>query len=136
MARRAAAGKPGGREIEAAPEEMHRARLAEKAAAEQLEDAVDLDERAPEAMDRVGIVAGMAAVVGKAGRVRDLARHVVDGDRDAEAAEQRENAAMELGDGLRREGKPVLVAAAGAHDQPVSDEIEIDFEILVADRHG
>ena len=50
MERRAAPGEPGHREIEAAPEEMDRARLAEKPGTEQLEDAIRLHERAPEAM--------------------------------------------------------------------------------------
>ena len=48
MPRRAAAGKPRHREIEAAPEEMHRARLAEEAGAELLEHAIGIDQDLPE----------------------------------------------------------------------------------------
>ena len=59
MARRAAAGKARHREIEAAPEEMHRARLAEKAGAELLEHAVGIDQDLQEAPHRIGIVGGM-----------------------------------------------------------------------------
>jgi len=40
MARRAPAGEAGHSEVKAAPEEMHRARLAEEAGAELLEDPI------------------------------------------------------------------------------------------------
>src|SRR5580692_9130600 len=56
MARRAAARKARDREIETAPEEMHRASLAEKAGAELLEHPIDADENPEEAADGVGIV--------------------------------------------------------------------------------
>src|SRR5207237_7701685 len=49
MAGRATAGKPRHREIEAAPEEMHRARLAEEAGAELFEYLVGIDEDPEEA---------------------------------------------------------------------------------------
>ena len=53
MARRATAREARHREIETAPEEMHRACLAEKAGAELLEDAVAVDEDLQEAPDGV-----------------------------------------------------------------------------------
>src|SRR5205814_6447 len=51
MQRRAPAGKARDGEIETAPEKMHRAHLAEKAGAEEAEDALDLDQGLPEAAD-------------------------------------------------------------------------------------
>src|SRR5204862_4207946 len=50
MGRSRAPGEPRDREVKAAPEEMDRARLADKSAAEELEDPVRLHERAPEAV--------------------------------------------------------------------------------------
>src|SRR5262249_45092454 len=49
MRRRGAAGEAGHGEIEAAPEEVHRAALANEAGPEDLEHPVDLDEGKPEA---------------------------------------------------------------------------------------
>ena len=56
MQRSATAGKTGDGEIEAAPKEMHGARLADKAGAEEFEDAIGADERPPEVMGRLRIV--------------------------------------------------------------------------------
>src|SRR5580704_4411623 len=103
------ARKPGHREIEAAPKEMHRAGLADKAAAEKLEDAIGLHEGAPEAMRCPGIVTGMAAIRRKTYRVCHLVWHFIDGDRDPNPAQQVERAAIKLGDGLGLERKAVFV---------------------------
>ena len=81
MARRAAAGKARHREIEAAPEEMHRACLAEKAGAELLEHAIDVDRNLKEAPHRRGVVGCMARILRKTDRVRQFVRHVVDFER-------------------------------------------------------
>src|SRR5262249_9586250 len=70
MARRGSTREAGHREIEASPEEMHRARLAEKAGAELLEDAIDIDKDLEEAPDRIAIVGGMDLVLGEFERVR------------------------------------------------------------------
>src|SRR3954452_17134651 len=126
---------PRHREVEAAPEEMHRARLAEKTGAEELEDAIGLDERAPEAMRRGGIVGGVDAVLREADRVRDLVRHLLDRDRDAEAAKDFHERSMEVGDGLRLERQRPLLAAAGSRGEAVADEVELELEDLAADRN-
>src|SRR3989449_7031855 len=49
-------GKPGHRQIEAAPEEMNRAALPEKAGAKSPEHVVGLNQDAPEAVGVLGIV--------------------------------------------------------------------------------
>ena len=67
MGRGGSSGEPRDREIEAAPEEMDRARLADKAAAEELEDAVRLHQCAPEAMGGGRVIGGVRPVLAKSG---------------------------------------------------------------------
>ena len=81
-------GEARDREVEAAPEEVHRARLSEEAAPEQLEDAIGLDEHPPEAMGRLGVVAGVGAVLRERDGVGHLVRQLVDRHRDAEVAQE------------------------------------------------
>ena len=63
MAGRATAGKPRHREIEAPPEEMHRARLAEEAGAELFEHPVGIDEDLEEATHRVAVVGRVVCIL-------------------------------------------------------------------------
>ena len=128
MARRAPAGEARHREIETAPEEMHRARLAEEAGAELLEDAVAVHEDLQEAPDRVGIVGGMRGVLRKPDRVRQLVRHLVDGNGNAEFGKRGDRRGMEARDRLSGERKLPLCAVAGRDPQDVIDEIEVDLE--------
>lgn len=64
---------------------MDGARLAQEAGSEELEDAIDLDKRAPEPMGCGGVIGNVGAVLRKADRVRDLVWHLVDGHHDADA---------------------------------------------------
>ena len=77
MRRRPAARKAGHSQIKAAPEEMDRAHLAEKASAKEGKDAVRLDQDAPEAVRELGVIGGMLLVVLKADRMRDFHRHII-----------------------------------------------------------
>ena len=52
---------------------MDRADLAEKARAEEGEDAVRLDQDAPKAVGEIGVIGGILMVILKADRVLDLA---------------------------------------------------------------
>lgn len=63
MKRRRSAGETRDGEIEASPEEMDGAYFAYEAAAENLEDAVDLKERAPESMCGSLIVPGVDMIL-------------------------------------------------------------------------
>ena len=131
MERRRPSGKAGDREVEAAPEEMDRARLAEEAAAEELEDAIGLDERAPETMGRGAVVGSVGAVERKADRVGNLVRCFVDRYRDAEPVQEIDDPTMEGGNSLRRERKRPFLATAGASEEAVADEVELDLEDFV-----
>src|SRR5262249_14297545 len=92
-------------QVEAAPEEMHRAHLAEETAAKVRDDDVGLQQYAPEAPGRIGVVAAVCAVLGEANRVDELHRSVVDRDRDTELAQHRADACVEVGDRLWLEGE-------------------------------
>jgi len=85
--RRGPAGKPRHREIEAAPEEMHRAALADEARAELPEHAVALHQRPPEAVRGVRFVVAQHRVLRERRRVRQFIRMDVDFHRDAEPRE-------------------------------------------------
>jgi len=74
--------------IETAPEEVNRADLAEKARAKKLEDAINLDHRPPEAVSRIGVVRRVDMIGRKSDRIWDLARNIVELDRDTEGFEQ------------------------------------------------
>src|SRR6185295_3012220 len=65
--RRGAAGEARHREIERAPEEMHRAHFAEIARAEHVEDAIRLHELAPERLRGGGVIARVRAVLARTG---------------------------------------------------------------------
>src|SRR5436190_6488586 len=72
--RRAPAGEAGDAEIEAAPEEMHRARLADEAAAELLQHRIDRAQHAPEALDRIAFVGGVRGVLVERDRIVEFLR--------------------------------------------------------------
>src|SRR6266511_2041350 len=75
---RAPSAEARGREVERAPEELHRARLAEEARAEALEDHVSAQQRGRETADRFAVVRANLDVVAEGDRRGDLARHAVD----------------------------------------------------------
>ncbi len=118
----------GDGQIEAAPEEVYGARLAEKAAAEALENTIGLDEDAPESVCGLAIVSSMDAILGEGDRVRHLVRPFRDTDGNAEIVQQAEQAVMEVGDGLRLEPERPLRPGARANEEPLRDEIKLDLE--------
>src|SRR6478672_7406229 len=79
-----AAGKARDREVEAAPEEVDRAYLADKARAEHLQDAVGLRQRLPKPLNHHRIILRMGSVLVERYGIRDFIRHGPDVDLDAE----------------------------------------------------
>ena len=67
---------------------MHRAAFAEKACAEALQDALGLNQRAPEASRRVGIVGAHGIVFVEWRRVGQLVRQPIDFYRDTEGVQR------------------------------------------------
>src|SRR6516225_10212681 len=91
----------GHSEVEAAPKEMNRARLAQKASAKKLKDAIGLDQRAPKVMGGDGVIRRVGAVLRKADRVGYLVRHLMDGDGDPDTIQEFDHALIEVGNSLR-----------------------------------
>src|SRR5258706_2903446 len=123
MARCAASGKTRHRQIEAAPEEVDRARLAEKAGAELLEHAVGVHKDLQEAPHRIRIVRGVRDVLREANRLRQFVRHLVDGDVNAEGCKIGHDRRVETRDRLSGEGKVPLRAVTGGNAQSMIDEV-------------
>jgi hypothetical protein len=106
----------------------------QEAAAEEFEEAINLDKGTPEAMGCGGVIGGVGPGLREADRVRDLVRHLVDRQYYADAVQEFDNCVIKIGDSLRLEPKRPFVASTGADDQPVTDKIELDLEDFVVDR--
>src|SRR5271154_1182202 len=113
---------------------MDGARLPEKTRSEMFEDTIDLNKDTPETMRRAGVVAGMDMILRKADRVRDLVRHFVDGDRDAEPLQKLDGCLVKRGHRLWLKRKAVRPATARAGKEPMVNEIELDLDDLGTDR--
>src|SRR5581483_4896891 len=122
MLRRPPSGKARHREIEAAPEEMHRGDLAEEGTAEMREHMVGGEQDAPEAVGIIAIIGRMHAILGKRDGIRDLVGHCVDADVEPEIGERGENLHIELGDRRRLEYELAYMAVAHAQPKHVIDE--------------
>src|SRR5512143_1946341 len=113
MPRRAAAGKARHREIEAAPEEVHRARLAEETGAELLEHPVGVDEDLEKAPHGIRVVGSMSIVLREPDRLRQFVGHLVDGNEDAEFREISHDSCVETRDRLSTQRKLPCCAVTG-----------------------
>jgi hypothetical protein len=87
MGRRLGPGKARRGQVEAAPEEVHGAGLADESRAELLEHPVRLHEYAPEAVGVDGVVGGVLHVLVEGDRHRQLVGPLVDPDRHAQLVE-------------------------------------------------
>src|ERR1700730_847372 len=128
MARRVPAGKACDREIEAAPEEMHRACLAEEAGAELLEDAVGIDENLQKAPHRGRIVGCIFPVLRKPSRLRQFVGHLVDRDVNAEVCKVSHDSGIEACHRLSGQCQLPLCAVAGGGPEGMIYGVEIYLE--------
>src|SRR5713226_2195461 len=128
MARRAPAGKACDCKIEAAPEEMHRACLAEEAGAELLEDPVGIHENLQKAPHRGRIVGCMFPVLRKPDRFRQFVGRLVDSDVNAEVCKVSHDSGVEARYRLSGQCQLPPYAVAGGDPQDMIDEVEIDLE--------
>ena len=124
------------REVGAAPEEMHRARLADEAARNRVITRCACDEREPEPVRRVGVVGAVLLVLverdrldhlGRAGQDRHRARRA----RRARPSSPRRSSATDRGSSATRR----RCAVGGAEVEHVVDEVELDLEPAVAGVH-
>src|SRR5437762_1949827 len=99
----AASGKARDRMVEAAPEKMHGAGLAQEAGAELLENAVRGDENLPEPADGFGIVGGVNLVLVKGNRIGNFHRHFPNADLDARRMQNAHERVVKIGHRSREE---------------------------------
>ena len=128
MQRRAAARKSRHRQIEATPEEMHWAALADEPCAKLLEDAVHLDERAPKPVRMIGVVCTMRFVEAEGDRTRYLTRKLRDSNRDAELSEGGDDGRIEARYSSRLQRDPFAVVIARRDDELMLTEVELHLE--------
>src|SRR3546814_7682624 len=84
MQRRTPAREARHRQIEAAPEEVYGAHLADVARTELLEHAIDLVQHSPEALCVLRVVGGVLPILAERDWVRHLVRTLVDSNRYSE----------------------------------------------------
>src|SRR6516162_8861653 len=113
MTRRAAAGETGDGEIETAPEEMHRARLAEETGAELLEHAVGIDEDLQKTPHRIRVIGCVPFIVRKSDGIGQLVRNLVDDDVNVELRERSQYSGVETGDRMPGEQQMPRRAVTG-----------------------
>jgi hypothetical protein len=138
VVRRLAAGEPRHGEIEAAPEEVHRARLAAEVCPELLEDTVDLEQDTPEPVRRVGVIRFVHAVFRKRNGFLDLVWSRIDRDGIAEALKGRHDRLVEVRCVLWHQRNRFVTTVTGVYAQLMIDEVEGDAEraVAVRDRGG
>jgi hypothetical protein len=124
-----AAGEAGHGQVQAVPEQMHRALFAAVPARELLEHGIRPIQDLPEPPHILRVVGGVLSV----GRERGGHRHAVgvlaDGDVHAQPRQQLVEPAVEAGHRqpvVEPEGS--LLATVGPHDQQVVDEVEVDLK--------
>ena len=133
---RPATGKPRYGQIEAAPEEMHRAGLAKKAAAESLQYALGLKQDLPAAPRGVRSVRCVLAIFSERNRRLHLDRRGPKRNLDSERAQYSHILCEEVRHRARDESKPARRAVAGSHPERVVDKIEVHRERLLAVTRG
>ena len=127
VGRGAAAGETGDGKVEAAPEEVGRAGLAEEAGAEQLQHPVGLQEGAPEALGLRAVVDAGLRVLGERDRLGHLVGRRVDINRRSEFDQRRHHRRIEGRHRHRLQRQDPRVAI-GARAQALADEVELDLQ--------
>src|SRR5690348_1398743 len=96
MERRTASRKAGHRKVEASPEEMNGARLAEKTGAEEREHVVRTQQHAPESVDEVPVVGTVRYVLGERDGLGGFVRSAVDFNPDSKFVECSRKGGMKI----------------------------------------
>ena len=132
---RGASGEPGDRQIQCAPEEVHRTDLADEAGPEHLEDAVHLHQCEPEPVHLVAVVGHVQLIGVEGNRALDLDRHRPDLGGQSQPVEHAHHLAVEIGDRAWAQGHCPPIPAGGGDDQLVVDEVEVDRKPFVGVRN-
>jgi hypothetical protein len=123
-----ATGKTGDGMVEATPEKVHGAGLAEEAGAELLENAIHGDEDLPEPARIFGIVRGVDAILVKGNGVGDFHWHFPNLDLDARRAKHAHKGLIKIGHRAGEERERFDLAVVGLQHEFVIEEIEAQFE--------
>ncbi len=131
-------GESGDREVEAPPEEVHRARLAEEGRPELLEHAVDLHQRLEEPAHRAGVVRALGVVLGKRDRAGDLVRVRIESRACLRGSGRARACAVEVSDRSRteREAGRAAIRRASHHRVVEQVQVEVDRSRAVGHRDG
>ena len=109
-------GESGHREIEAAPEKMNGARLAEERSLELLQRAIGREQHTMKAPHVFRIVSLMHVVFRERNRIRNFVRTAADGDVQAQITESMEQAGVKCSDRLGLQRQCACRPTAGADD--------------------
>src|SRR5438270_3815450 len=123
-----AAGKPRHRQIETAPEKMHRAAFAAKAGSKLFEHPIALQKHTPKSICVFGVVGPVLVVALKGHSVHNFVRRGVDLHGDAKLAQGFHNGTVKLRNTLGLEFQHSEAAVVREDSQFVRDEIEMNLE--------
>ena len=115
-------------EVEAAPEEMDGATLADKPRAERLKHPIRLYQRAPEPRGILRIVGLVQTVLRKGCGVLEFVWAAMDGDAKLQFVQLSEQLAVEPRDGLWAKRQRLLAPIARLNQDPVVEKVEGDLE--------
>src|SRR2546429_7469802 len=121
-------GEAGPGKVAAAPEEVHRAALADEAAAEGREDPVRLHQHTPEAIGVFGIVRRVLPVRVERDRVLELVRRRVNLHLQTQLPQRREELWVEIRYRAWPQRDRPHGALATLDQEPVVDEVEVDLK--------
>ena len=107
---------------------MHRARLTNKSGAEHLEDTVHLNERVPEPLNRVSVIAGVHPVFRERHCTSDFDRHRPDFCGHSKLVEHEHNVGVELRHGAGSQVDRADVAKDRRRVEAMMNKIEVDLE--------
>src|SRR5580704_975647 len=124
------------RQIETAPEKMHRTGLSDKARAKLFEHFIAAYQNPPEPVGILRIVGSMLGVLIERNRIRDFDRHLPDFHGNPKRPQCSHEIAVKPGNRLRRQGERHGSIITGSNDQLVMEEIELYFEIAPRVRNG
>src|ERR1041384_1235892 len=131
----ATAGEASDCEIEASPEKMDRAAFADEAGPELLEDAVNLNEYAPEAIRVFGVVRAVLFVLGEGNRLDNFIRLRVNVHHDLEGLQRVHHIRVKVRDRARLKCERLRRAVIRVNEQSMFDEVKIHLKRSIAVRH-
>src|SRR6185295_5523386 len=120
--------EPRDRQIEAAPEKMHRAALPDEGRSELLEHPVGLKQHSPKSIRVLRIVRSVLVIFGEGNRVGNFVGLAVYADLDCKREQRIHHLAIEISHRARFKRKGLDGAVAGANKQAMIDEVEINIK--------